>query len=377
MKSSKKILGASAALGLAVALSAGSTFAWFTAGKTDVKVDSFNLSATTDAEGMDLKVAISLPNNSAPTGEQTDGSAGSYGYSVKLGDSAGGEGTLDKALYALQSTKLTSLTLGDNDTYANSTSKDKLYSKATGSLAVAQSGYVTFRLVFWSSVEANIYLNTGSAVSAVSNAKPFDISKFSEREGLLGTVLEDTNKATFVDDVEMGNYGGSADDGDWIAGGTVNARAANAARIMFVENKVVDSLHVWCPNEYNVDGGAETTATTANDTAKGFWRNNLAGDYNHLNNSAIARVAQKAYTDKGITLGSSGTVIATTKEASVVNSAMTSEWGSSGEIQGTGYYSVVDLTIWLEGTDGDCFDAILGDTMSVALNFKGVPKNVN
>lgn len=376
MKSSKKILGASAALGLAVALSAGSTFAWFTAGKTSVDVNSFNLSATTDAEGMDLKVAISLPNNAAPTGDQTDGSAGSYGYSVKLGDATAGDGTLDKALYALQSTKLTSLTLGETDVYASATNPNKLYSKATGEIAEATGGYITFRLVFWSSVEAKIYLNTGSAVSAVGNAKSFDVSKFADVTGLLGNKINGSDNATFTDDIEGGHYGGSEDDGDWVSGGTVNVRAANAARIMFVENKAVSSLHVWCPNEYNADGGAETSATTANSTAKGFWKNNLAGDYNHLNNSAIARVTQKAYTGKGVTLGSSGTLIATTKEASVVNQAMIAEWDEeSKQIQGTGYYSVVDLTIWLEGTDGDCFDAILGDTMSIALNFKATPKN--
>ena len=118
----------------------------------------------------------------------------------------------------------------------------------------------------------------------------------------------------------------------------------------------------------------------------GFCYGNFASDYNYLKKAAIedamgnptliqnldpannnTNVTQADYTSKALTKGENGTKLTTT-------SKVKTDWAGGAYIQGDGtlYYAVVDVTFWLEGTDGDCIDSILGDKMSVLLNFKGV-----
>lgn len=357
MKSSKKILGASAALGLAVALSAGSTFAWFTAGKTDVKVDSFDISATAQSDALDLKVALkSTADQSLITNN--------FDYSVADLQSYVNNNTLVKDI------GLKPLTLSKKATYDSS--DNELYDGVTDSAKKADKGYLTFTLVFGSDTKQAIYLlETSSVTPSTTKAdcpNPITIKNADGYLDLIGAIAD---------------YGGTSGTDYTVAEGqaTLKARAANAARVMFKQNTTVG---VWSPNEYLYSGKTATSSDTQENTnAKGFYFGNLADDYNYVCKEVIAAAgdanklgeievanhttaAQKDYGTVAVKPGeANNTPIATM----VAASTLTGVWGDSAPFN---YAALVDVTIWLEGTDGDCFDTILADAMSVVLNFKGV-----
>lgn len=366
MKSSKKILGASAALGLAVALSAGSTFAWFTAGKSDVKVDSFDISATAQSDALDLKVALKATESGTLV-------SGDFGYSVADLQSYVNNNTLVK------DTGLKPLTLGKKATYDSA--DNDLYGEISTTAQKADKGYLTFTLVFGSDVQQKIYLLDTSSVapSATKADCPNPI-----------TIKGADGYTSLVDQVAAALYGGVQETegvaGDYeVASGEVKlkARAANAARVMFKQNTTVG---VWSPNEYFYSGKtAATTDTQENMKAKGFYLGNLAADYNYIFTEVCnaagdaaqlgeiefptdyVSASQKDYGTVAVKPGeANNTPIATMVDASTLSGV----WG--GSAAPFNYAALVDITIWLEGTDGDCFDTILADAMSVVLNFKGV-----
>lgn len=359
MKSSKKILGASAALGLAVALSAGSTFAWFTAGKSDVKVDSFDISATAQSDALDLKVALKATESGTLV-------ANNFGYSVADLQSYVNNNTLVKDI------GLKPLTLGKKATYDSA--DNDLYGEISTTAQKADKGYLTFTLVFGSDVQQKIYLLDTSSVapSATKADCPNPI-----------TIKSSEGYGDLVDKVSVADYGGTSGT-DYTVGSdqvTLKARAANAARVMFKQNTTVG---VWSPNEYLYSGKTATSSDTQENTkAKGFYLGNLAADYNYiftevcnaagdtnkLNDVGFptdyTSASQKDYGAVAVKPGEAkNTPIATMVDASTL-----SVWGNSAPFN---YAALVDITIWLEGTDGDCFDTILADAMSVVLNFKGV-----
>ena len=369
MKSSKKILGASVALGLAVALSAGSTFAWFSAGNTNVGVDSFDLSATTETNGANLDLAITTLGASNNPGDSEYKSIVTFG---------GGD------LDALREIALKPLTYD----LANSGFKNEAGGVVTAGSPSSQNGYITVRLVFRSTAAMKIYLNEDSSVlpSEEGEAK---LMTFKDSE--LGKKFGDklTNTAAGYGAVVAEDYENDAASGDRTF--TIKARAANAARVMFEEKKASGATAIWSPNEVYIGGKQANIGETGDNTDEdgnqienGFCYGNFASDYNYLKQAAIeeamgnptliqdldpannnTNVTQADYTATALSKGESGTLIATTTDKKAA-------WAGGAYITGTGYFAVVDVTFWLEGTDGDCIDSILGDKLSVLLNFKGV-----
>ena len=130
------------------------------------------------------------------------------------------------------------------------------------------------------------------------------------------------------------------------AGTDLETTAANAVRVAFFQPTVTDdknfttamtlgsSLGVWNPN-----------------SDKGFFNGNLASDYEkHLNSSA------KEYTE---------TSYSATKEIGQTIVTLS-------EVQDDGYaYAYLGVRIWLEGTDGDCFNYVLNDKIKIDLIFNG------
>lgn len=370
MKSSKKILGASVALGLAVALSAGSTFAWFSAGNTNVGVDSFDLSATTETNGANLDLAIT-----------TIGASNNPGDSEYKSIVTFGGGDLD----ALREIALKPLTYD----LANSGFKNEAGGVVAAGSPSSQNGYITVRLVFRSTAAMKIYLNEDSSVLPSEEGTPKAMTfKDSELGSKFGDKL--TNTAAGYGAVATEDYENDAASGDRTF--TIKARAANAARVMFEEKKASGATAIWSPNEYYIGGKQATQGSSdgdntdedSNQIENGFCYGNFASDYNYLKKAAIedamgnptliagldpannnTNVTQADYTAKALTKGESGTLIATTTDVKA-------DWAGGGYITGSGYFAVVDVTFWLEGTDGDCIDSILGDKLSVLLNFKGV-----
>lgn len=370
MKSSKKILGASAALGLAIALSAGSTFAWFSQGNTKVGVDSFDLSATTETNGANLDLAITTIGATSNPGDSEYKSVVTFGGA-----------TLD----SLKSIPLKPLTYD----VASKGFKDEKNSPVAANNPSTQTGYITFRLVFRSTAAMDIYLDTDSDVSPTADATPKNLT-FKDTD--LGAKFGDKiiNTATGYGGVEDEDYTNDAASGDRTF--EIMARAANATRVMFEEKKSSGSKLIWSPNEYYVSGKQAAMGATNGDNMDGngnqlecgFCYGNLASDYNYLRNEVLkgetpsgldpanndSGVEQADYTSLALT---KGTETGATKIATTTN--VKTDWaGGSYITSSTDYFAVVDVTFWLEGTDGDCIDSILGDKLSVLLNFKGVEK---
>ncbi len=371
MKSSKKILGASAALGLAIALSAGSTFAWFSQGNTKVGVDSFDLSATTETNGANLDLAITTIGASSNPGDSEYKSLVTFG------------GT---ALDSLKSIPLKPLTYD----VANKGFKNEQGNVVSAGSPTTANGYITVRLVFRSTAAMDIYLNTDSAVTPSEEGEVKEL-KFKDSD--LGRKFGDKIIST------SDGYGGTANSdytNDAASGDRtfqIMARAANATRVMFEEKKSSGSTLIWSPNEYYVSGktaaigdAGDNEDENGDQIVNGFCYGNLASDYNYLKKAAIEEAMgnptlideldparnpnsnQADYTSLALTKGESGTKIATTTNVKT-------DWaGGSYITSSTDYFAVVDVTFWLEGTDGDCIDSILGDKLSVLLNFKGVEK---
>ncbi len=369
MKSSKKILGASVALGLAVALSAGSTFAWFSAGNTNVGVDSFDLSATTETNGANLDLAITTLGASNNPGDSEYKSIVTFG----------GDG-----LDSLREIGLKPLTYD----LASSGFKNEAGNPVAAGSPSTQNGYITVRLVFRSTAAMDIYLNDDSSVLPSEEGTPKAMTfKDSELGSKFGDKLINTAAGYGADATE--DYVNGAESGDRTF--TIKARAANAARVMFEEKKASGATAIWSPNEVYIGGKQANIGETGDNTDEdgnqienGFCYGNFASDYNYLKKAAIedamgnptliagldpannnTNVTQADYTTKALTKGESGTLIATTTDKKT-------DWAGGAYITGTGYFAVVDVTFWLEGTDGDCIDSILGDKLSVLLNFKGV-----
>ena len=265
-----------------------------------------------------------------------------------------------------------------------------------------QSGYITVRLVFRSSTAMKIYLNDDSSVTPAllkgeeiegeENNSTLELKNFTFRDSELGKKFGDKiiNTAAGYGADATEDYVNGAESGDRTF--TIKARAANAARVMFEEKKASGATAIWSPNEYYTSGKQAVMGSTDGDNVdeegnpieRGFCYGNFASDYNYLKKAAIedamgnptliagldpannnTNVTQADYTAKALTKGESGTLIATTTDKKA-------DWAGGGYITGSGYFAVVDVTFWLEGTDGDCIDSILGDKLSVLLNFKGV-----
>lgn len=387
MKSSKKIIGASAALGLAVALSAGSTFAWFTGGNTNVSVKNFDIGVTTESDGADLQIAVGLVSDQFPT-STTD-----FGYSIDLLDNDYSAGVADLIADA---------TNGDAPlktlkplTY-NETDKKFYGSDWTGSneasITEETAGMLKFRVILSSSVEMKITLSTDAAVSASVGSTGTPI-KATATEPFALPLWSGLNGATYsaTDGNSVDGVGGSS-----ASDGVITARAANAARVLFEEKKTGGITSVWCPNEYYTDGAefdgtTEVSGKTKTGTHKGFYKNNLASDYAY----AVKQIKN------GVAPGDvEFTVGAGTEGASEINAAyakakikqreyshpvvpgtteiarLSDQLGSDSVISSyvgsnAGFFAVIDVTLWLEGTDGDCLDAVKNDLMNVVLAFKG------
>ena len=375
MKSSKKILGASAALGLAIALSAGSTFAWFSQGNTNVGVDSFDLSATTETNGANLDLAITTIGASNNPGDSEYKSLVTFG------------GT---ALDSLKSIPLKPLTYD----VANKGFKNEQGNVVSAGSPTTANGYITVRLVFRSTAAMDIYLNEDSSVLPSDEGTPKSMTfKDSELGKKFGDKLINTSAGYGAKATE--DYENDAASGDRTF--TIKARAANATRVMFEEKKSSGATAIWSPNEFYVGGKQAVQGATdgnnvdedGNQIENGFCYGNFASDYNYLKKAAIedamgnptliqdldpannnTNITQADYTSLALT---KGTETGATKIATTTN--VKTDWaGGSYITSSTDYFAVVDVTFWLEGTDGDCIDSILGDKLSVLLNFKGVEK---
>ncbi len=203
----------------------------------------------------------------------------------------------------------------------------KRTSSAPGSTADAEASkstdYYQFELWFQATTNMDVYLDTSSVMSCTPNAAN-DI-----------TVTDATAQAA----MKLISYGAE------IKSGKLATSADAAARVAFVEGQIssledLTGAKIWEPGK-----------------DKGYKENNLAADYEKYLQDGTwpAEGAKSAPSTVVGTITGLGTGEETAKLLTL----------SANEAK-----SIV-VTIWLEGTDGDCLNSIFSDTISTVLNFVG------
>lgn len=338
MKATKKILGASAALVMAVGVATGSTFAWFTSNNT-VKVDQIEMGVVSQTDNL-LVLATDTAN--------TTYANNAFKTQLTTADIQAALG-LDKSA----SIALDALTSGENG-YAGGTSTNGTVLKnskgGTESYNKAQEGnkFAEYKLVFRSTVPSlNILLYGGATGDNLSVVTP------------QGDDVANNVAYAWDNSITEANYGAAVGEG-----AAIIARAANAARVAFISG---ENGKVWAPNEAEKSGAQATANTTGN--GKGFWKGNLASDYNkHM---GVTTTDVTAVTNTGV-VTPLAVAAPTSYDSATMSDNLVVTLGAT-KVGGTEYYQAeVTVRIWLEGTDGDCFDAILSDSLNVQMSFIGL-----
>lgn len=197
----------------------------------------------------------------------------------------------------------------------------------------ATDGYVHFTLYFEATTDIDVYLTTESKIEYNqdgSTATHHALSVNSAAQTAIGS-----------------NYGTAVS-------GTLETNAANAMRVKFGTGKT----NIWAPNE----AADETNSTSS---GKGFWKNNLAADY-----------------EKYIDESTGGTWSVTSQAFSAANTVKTAAKTASNANDETKicdlteqsgvYKGSVEVWIWIEGTDGDCLNSIFSDVLQIDLQFIGL-----
>lgn len=329
ISSTKKLIGASVALLASIGIAASSTFAWFTTSQT-VTVDEFSAQVVAGSDSLTMAVVSSDTAFTNASDQATAINAAKF------------SGTLDNDAIAAVITsgaKLTAATTTDGTSFADKGGVAVNANQTTG-------GYISFRLIFRNRTQtgttSTLHLDDGSKIDASAEGKtvPYSASQFSTIEA---------NK-------ENDYYGTNPD----ILGGgndqTLKAYAAHAARVTFVD--ATNAAKIWAPNERNADGGNDNAEAEQTATMAGYYLNNLANDY--MNDY----------------FGTTGGL----DQASLSNTVVASDTYNADNQVGAGFaavtgapadyvYTSVLVNIWIEGTDGDCFDAILEDTFTTTMKF--------
>lgn len=302
MKASKKLVGAIAALAVAASLTVGTTFAWF----------SSQLSVSTGNVDMDVKSASDTLQVAVLAKDGNDSDA-NFKYVL----------TSAEVKAAIGSFTYMALTSADDG---------KTITVSEGGVA-ATEGYAEFKFVFRTNIDnASLILAETSSVSASSTSKTL--------------VWEEHKQAPY----------NTRDYGTPITADTIETKAAYASRVAFLEGA---NAKVWAPYE---ELGTGANSTNTKDAPAGYYKENLASDYNISKGVAgatpvnVQNMHNRVYRAKD----------ATTDDAvNVVAAFPTTKTGDY-------YQMTVSVKIWLEGTDGDCLDAILSDTFGVAFGFRAV-----
>lgn len=385
MKNSKKLIGAVAALAISAALATGTTYAWFTS-STQVAVESFTAKVTTGSGSLQVAAVakdetIVNYNDFKNTLTATDIYNAICGYGGTNGSSVSGKTTSDvftkigDGLNALTFAKSKATTTTSGKTgydYTVDSSSFSLYdlSSSDQDLTAASSGYISFDLIFrTSTTNAKLSLNSNSTVDESGDAPANKVSAWKE-----------------IDDAE---YGGT----DVTSGSALTVRANNAVRVAFVASTsnvqtgtsdikavtpTATSTKVWAPHEYYTDGtratsSSETTSgKVVNSEKGGYYLSNLASDYNSYVGNTVGVVNTPAVTPPAwiITNGEATSGDSTTDLGTFGASLLTSDSSNTYDASATGYtYLRTTVYIWIEGTDGDCFDSILQDSLAVTLGF--------
>lgn len=337
MKSSKKLIGASVALVAALAVSVGTTYAWFT---TNKKVSVENIQASVTTGDSNLEVAL----------VSDKGEVGTFGYSLDLGSA------LSTTLANLKFDALTDNGALTSGSWAGSgknglalTNKAGETTNVTAASATAEGSYLQFTLRF-------------RTTTATEGAKSFPL--YLTDASTVTSTAEGT-KITNIYASENINATDTADTVTIAKGSKAEAKAENAMRIAFHEAEVTlasgegpangsvaakaNTGKVWEPNADQGWGAATYTKNMAQlveEQLTGATANSLAGLYKDPAYTALTPYSASATTN--------GQIV-----------SMTEPTTKDGY-----FYADVQIIIWLEGTDEDCFNNIFDQKVTIGLNFQ-------
>lgn len=354
ISSTKKILISSVALIAALGVAAGSTFAWFASNST-VTVSGFESNVVSGSDS--LTMAVTAYNS-----DDTQAAYNALTYSSTVTNEQIKKAILGVSATANSPIYLAALTAKDTQTnqgyaiYDGTAFETEAGNQVTtpNSITLTEGSYVSFKVVFRNRnvVSENtaryIALSSDSTIDRSDNGKdiPLPTNQYTTIDGNITA-----SGATY--------YGSELKTAGEAADRRLTAYAADAVRVSFVTSTAgVNSGKVWSPYERYATGGNTTTELTAQTNARGYYLNNLANDYRNDTLGTASEVTQKAYTSSVITAANaSDDVKRISKNLEAFNS------------DDTYTYTSVVVNIWIEGTDGDCFDAILQDDFKLTLKF--------
>ncbi len=314
MKSAtKKLLISIMILAVAVSLAATSTYAWFTM-NNEPELNGFDVNVTTQ-DG--LYISLTPATDTDPS-LATAGLAGTFKSYVTKDEITAAILAYNNGQFATEGElkALSHATTANGNTFTVPAGIDTVAGDTT---------HYTFRLYFYSNNEYQVALKASeSAVTSVAGTTP-DVAAWKE-------IVLNSKTAGFY----AHKNNADTDDKNIATGSAIAVDAKDTVRISFHQGTSA-TLGVWDPNA--------TEGYTNNTTG------NIALDYyNWVNGTTVA----------------AGTIYAT-DSISTDTQVLTTLTGTTD----AGYNGYMDISLWLEGWDANCFNSILADTITTALKFIG------
>lgn len=308
-KSGKKLVVAVVVLVLAVALATTATFAWFTMNQ-NVTVGDINMDVTSNSGGL----YVSLSNGADAvystelTSEQIkDVILTNAGFTKEGGVWKPEQKLALKDVTAKKDSNALSITDEEGNT-----------------VALTDASYAQFTIYFRATDEMEVSLDLTGKTTDIFNSK-------------VESTGDAPKKPAYAwDTISENTYGTH---GEIAKGAALVTRAANAARVGFAPeaNSAKVEPKIWNPNS---DKGFSST------------QKNLASDYR---NNLLGTTTLVTEVTGDITGRTADVVLV--KLVKAANAAY--------------YEGQITVTVWIEGTDGDCLTSILSDNLHVSLQFKG------
>lgn len=343
MKATKKLAFATIALIAASSLTVGSTFAWFSY-QSSVTLGAVNFSV--DSSDANLHVAVVKHDAANPvTPALSDFTYSLSTESIKTAINNGVVAGRDNAVVYKP------LTVKEDS--ANTVAVGNLIDLMNNgeTTQAARSDYAVFDLVFrytpakTSAGQPNtnmpsLILDYGSVVTG----DPENDTVYTPKNN--DYVAWQTMDAT--------TYGKALE-----VNKAIPARARDAARVAFLFNDGAKKNKVWAPSE------EQGTGVVTSDSVKGFYKGNLANDYNlHYNHVPAGTVVKAPTYASRVYAAPSGGGLPDSSKITVFPA------------MGTGKtYSELRITVkvWIEGKDGDCISSIEEDKFAFLLKFRTSP----
>ena len=346
----KKLVVSAFVLVVAISLATASTFAWFSM-NTVVRVEDFTMNVAI-SDGITVAVANPTWNGSNPEGLI-------YKTTITRADFT----APFSATYFTQH-QMNHVTTNDNlafntvgvdagDGRPNLTTLGA--ASASTTLATDVADYMSFDLVFRSQTttpysKIAINLSDGSGTSTYVTSQKH---------------ATDARTVAAWAAIDSADYGDLGTPTTYAIGDPIDVNAVNAVRVGFSSMTLVGgsvaSKGVWDPTKATDTPTWVATSIFPNNTPDATYRN-LALDY--MNYMYPTLVPAEVYAVPAAWTTFDGETLTKADMMAEELIDLTTEAAISGV-----YYGRIRVNIWLEGWDGECFDAIMSDILNVSMQF--------